>query len=498
MDEINKIRKSFFDGTNKHQLALQYNRSWETIDRIVSMDRENLNHRGKRPSRQSPVMTKEVVAAIEGYLDEEERLAVKRKQRYTAQVIYRELKDRGIYRGSIRRMQETVKKLRHERGQTKEKSYLPLEFDLGSTLQIDHGEVDIKIGGVRQKGYLFVAAVPGHALRYAQVFPVKSQESWGEFHERAFSYFGGIFPMIIYDNDSVIVKEIIGNERKQTDFSLELEEHYGFTSRFCNPAAGNEKGSVENAVGYCRRNYLMGLPAFENWHSLNDFLYGCCEQNIAEGVHYKTGESRLDTFTNLKSTLAPALPPRKWRKWFDCRVDKCQLITLGNGQYSVPEKFVGTSIRVALTAFEVEAVKDEEVIACHKRQHQKGVSLLLEHYLDQLYRKPHGVKHCKAIRNEQFHPKLQEMWDRLLERYGVSEGNREFITILQQRRVCDESLFIAAIVKTLQCGSIESAAVRHMIKELQQSAASHEEQQYPCHWDYDLTLYGELCGRIAQ
>jgi transposase len=499
MDEINKIRKSFFSGDkNKHQLALQYNRSWETIDRIVSMDREDLNNRGKRPRRKSSVMTEDVIAAIEGYFDKEERLAIKRKQRYTAQVIYRELKNQGIYRGSLRRMQYTVKKLRHERGQTKEKSYLPLEFDLGSALQIDHGEVDVKIGGTRQKGYLFVAAVPGHALRYAQVFPVKSQESWGEFHERAFSYFGGIFPLVIYDNDSVVVKEIIGSERKQTDFSLELEEHYGFTSRFCNPASGNEKGAVENAVGYCRRNYLMGLPAFENWCSSNDFLNECCKQNIVEGVHYKTGEKHSDTFTSLKSALTPTLPPRKWRKWFDCRVDKCQLITLDNGQYSVPEKFVGAYVRVALTAFEMEVIKDEEVITHHKRLHQKGASLQLEHYLDQLYRKPHAVKHCKAIRNEQFHPKLQEVWDRLLDRYGVSKGNREFITILQQRRVCDESMLIEAIEKTLQCGSIESATVKHMIKELQHCDARHGEQEYPSRWDYDLTLYGELCGRVAQ
>lgn len=498
MDEINKIRKSFFSGEkNKHQLALQYNRSWDTIDRIVTMERENLTNRGKRPRRKSHVMTEDVIASINAYFDKEERLAVKRKQRYTAQTIYRELKNQGIYCGSIRRMQEIVRKLRHKRGQTKEKSYLPLEFDLGTALQVDHGEVDIEIGGKRQKGYLFVAAVPGHVLRYTQIFPVKAQESWGEFHERVFSFFGGIFPMIIYDNDSVIVKKIIGSDREQTDFSLELEEHYGFASRFCNPASGNEKGAVENGVGYCRRNYLAGLPSFENWFSLNDFLIECCQRDIAEGVHYKTGEKRSETFYKLKNILTTTLPPRKWRKWVDCRVDKCQLITLDNSQYSVPEKYVGTSVRVALTAFEVEVLKEEEVIACHKRQYQKGGSLSLEHYLDQLYRKPHAVKHSKVIRNEQFHPKLQEIWDRLLDRYGVSKGNREFITILQQRRICDESILIEAVLKTLQCGSIESATVKHMIKELQYCDVHHIEPEYPSPWGYDLSLYGELCERIA-
>ena len=45
--------------------------------------------------------------------------------------------------------------------------------------------------GVRTKEYLFVASVPGQVLRYCQAFPIKATEAWGEFHERAFQFFGG-------------------------------------------------------------------------------------------------------------------------------------------------------------------------------------------------------------------------------------------------------------------------------------------------------------------
>ena len=45
-----------------------------------------------------------------------------------------------------------------------------------------------------------------------------------------------------------------------------------FEAIFCNKAAGWEKGSVENGVGYCRRNYLPGLPSFETINSLNNYL----------------------------------------------------------------------------------------------------------------------------------------------------------------------------------------------------------------------------------
>ena len=70
---------------------------------------------------------------------------------------------------------------------------------------------------------------------------MKAGEAWGDFHERSFRFFGGVFANLIYDNDSVLVKHVLGSEHHQTDFSHALEEHYGFQSRFCNVGAGNEK-----------------------------------------------------------------------------------------------------------------------------------------------------------------------------------------------------------------------------------------------------------------
>lgn len=84
MDEANKIRKSFFtQGQNRNQIAKKYKRAWRTVNTIVSMSREELENRGKHPSRLKQVMTPEVIQAIESYIDREEELGVKKKQRYT-------------------------------------------------------------------------------------------------------------------------------------------------------------------------------------------------------------------------------------------------------------------------------------------------------------------------------------------------------------------------------------------------------------------------------
>lgn len=188
-------------------------------------------------------MTDDVIKAIHNLLDYEETAGVKKKQRYTAAQVFRKLSEQGVYQGSRRRMEEVVGKIKSERKQSLKATFLPLEFPLGSALQVDHGEVEIN--RVRTKGYLFVASVPGQLLRYCQAFPIKASEDWGEFHERAFQFFGGIFNRVIYDNDTVLIKIIMGKERKQTTFSVSLEEHYGFKSHFCNIGAGNEKEVVE-------------------------------------------------------------------------------------------------------------------------------------------------------------------------------------------------------------------------------------------------------------
>ena len=68
--------------------------------------------------------------------------------------------------------------------------------------------------------YLFVASVPGTTLRYCQLFACKSREAWGEFHERTFRMFGGIFSKVIYDNDTVLITDV--EEKMPTEFSVYL------------------------------------------------------------------------------------------------------------------------------------------------------------------------------------------------------------------------------------------------------------------------------------
>ena len=50
---------------------------------------------------------------------------------------------------------------------------------------------------------------------------------------------------------------LAGPEREEHEHFSRLRAHYLFDCCFCTPGEAHEKGSVENLVGYVRRNALV-------------------------------------------------------------------------------------------------------------------------------------------------------------------------------------------------------------------------------------------------
>ena len=80
---------------------------------------------------------------------------------------------------------------------------------------------------------------------------------------------------ISYDNTTIAVSKVMGKERALTRGFLTLESHHLFDHHFCRVGRGNEKGHVENHVGYSRRNLLVPVPSFPSWAALNGYLGRC-------------------------------------------------------------------------------------------------------------------------------------------------------------------------------------------------------------------------------
>jgi transposase len=120
----------------------------------------------------------------------------------------------------------------------------------------DFTEIYIEITGHKRKIYLWVCSLPFSNSYFATPYYHCNFECFADGSVKAFNEFGGVAKKYRLDNMSVAVKKILmGKNRIVTARYAELQEHYGFSQDFCNPARGNEKGNVEANNRFLKRKY---------------------------------------------------------------------------------------------------------------------------------------------------------------------------------------------------------------------------------------------------
>jgi transposase len=503
MAQINKIKKLHnTQDKSTNEIANQTNISWATAKKYIKATSEEIDKMGTR-NRQRIVTTDEVVNRITQLIDDEIATNVPRKQRYTSYSIHKLLKSEGIYKGSARQLRKTVKIIREEHNQLKKqrKAYLELSFKHGYYLQLDHGEATISLNGQSTVGYMFTASVPGLILRYCQFYLTKDGLAWADFHERAFQYYGGIFETCIYDNDTALVKASI---KEPTKIFNDVVGHYGFKYILCNRASGWEKGQVENSVGYCRRNFLTGIPEFVSMIDINIHLDNKSREDVNTNNHYETGIPLSQGLDVLKNTLQKLRPEHHWVIADTVIVSSQQTVSYKEYKYSVPEQFIGSQIKINVSIFSVFLYdNDDKLICVHPRLYQgNNDSLLLEHFYDQLERKPGAFNFAKVVQDHCFSDELQSLRSRLLliPEKLKNHPNTEFIKILTLQRNATVEEFESAIQLSLSYGGITYDAIKSMIQLLKidqqpmvySSKTLPKEYQINIDQDFNLEAYRQL------
>ena len=202
-----------------------------------------------------------------------------RKQRHTSQRIYDRLVREYGYKGSYSSVRRYVHKKKAEMS-SKPKGCLPLAHPQGEA-QLDIGEfIYYDVHGQEHNAYSLVMSFPYSNKAYIQAFPSQNQECLLVGMKRIFEYIGGVPTRIRFDNMSTAVAQVLeGAERKLTDGFTRFMLHYRFEADFCNPASGNEKGNVENKVGYSRRNAFVPVPTITSFDEFNESLWAWCEND---------------------------------------------------------------------------------------------------------------------------------------------------------------------------------------------------------------------------
>jgi hypothetical protein len=271
-------------------------------------------------------------------------------------------------------------------------------------------------------------------------------------HVAAFDFLGGVFHEVWYDNPKTAVTRILaGPHRVEHERLSALRAHYLVDSSFCTPGCGNEKGSVENLVGYVRRNALVPhTRPFSSMEALNEHLRAWCERERARNSEAWRVES---------AALRP-LPPHPFPASVSrpVVVSKTSMVTIDRARYSVPVRHVGRTLRSERFVDRVEIHDGVTCVAAHPRSYTAGATVLeLAHYLDAFERKPRAALSCAALADAD--PVFTTARDLALR---TPDGHRTFAAVLLLAREFGIERLADALRAALATGSVTPERVRQL------------------------------------
>ena len=373
----------------------------ETVAKWVKRTRYEARAAAPRASRLDPFKD-QVVRLLENHP-------------YSTQQLFQRLQEAG-YAGGLTIVKDYVAKVRPARRE----AFLKLAFAPGECAQVDWGEYcSIAVGSTRRRLSFFVLVL-AHSRRLYVAFTVsQTMERFLACHEQAFAAIGGVPARIMVDNlKSAVLQRLAGCAPVFNARYLDFSRHWGFDIAACAPGRGNEKGRVENAVGYIKKNFLAGLELSE-FSAINPAAQIWLDTVANVRIHGETRHRPIDLFGEEQPRLRPLNPmPYDIGRIQSARACKQFRVTLDTNRYSVPARYAG--VRVILKAYpeRVCIYHQDQLIARHVRCYDRHQDI-------------EDPDHPKALIAQRANAREQRLWLRFL---SLSPKAQAYYDGLEQRR----------------------------------------------------------------
>ena len=391
MKEIETVRKMFFEeGKNISNIEKESGFDRKTIRKYLTKD----------DFRKEPLQDNHKYAKLDGFkleidswIESDKRMRI--KQRHTAKRVFNRLKEKYQDFGvSYRTVAYYVKEKKREIFKT-DNSSLPLLHKEGES-QIDFGKAQFMEKKVLCDGSYLTLSFPFSNAGYTQLLKGENFECFTYALNNIYGHINGVPYRQWFDNTSVAVSKILkGHDRQLTESFVRFKEHYSFEAVFCNPNKGNEKGNVENKVGYLRRNMLVPMPVFDDINIFNKELLNLCDKD-ADRIHYSKKENISELFKEDMKYLNPLpLNPFSAGSYESARTDSYGKFHMDGHIYSSSPSQANSTLTVLKTHDEVIVLnKDYKEVVRHERLYgDKIESIKWIPYLTQLARKPMALKY---------------------------------------------------------------------------------------------------------
>jgi transposase len=351
------------------------------------------------------------------------------RERLTLIRIFGELRGFG-YEGSYDAVRRYARGWRVARGAATAEAFVPLSFAPGEAYQFDWSHEIIVLAGVTTTVKVAHVRLCHSRMPFVRAYPRESQEMVFDAHARAFEFYKGACTRGIYDNMKTAVETVfIGKDRQFNRRFLQMCGHYLIEPVACTPAAGWEKGQVENQVGNIRERLFAPRLRVASYAELNAWLLDQCIQHAKTSNHpEQTDRTIWEVFEAERPKLVPIAGPFDGFRATPASVSKTCLVRFDNNKYSVNACAVGRPVEVQAYAERVVIRQDGAIVGEHARCFGRGQAIYDPwHYVPVLARKPGALRNGAPFKDWLLPAHLERVRRRLK---GSDDGDRQMVKIL--------------------------------------------------------------------
>jgi transposase len=288
---------------------------------------------------------------------------------YTGVQILHRLREQG-YDGGHTILNEYIAAIRPR----KLNAYLTLSFTPGECAQVDWGQYgSVRVGSTQRRLSFFVMVLCHSRMMYVEFTVSESMEHFLACHQNAFNFFGAVPESIMVDNlKSAVIRRLIGQAPVFNPRYMDMANHFGFKIKACGVGKGNEKGRVENAVGYTKKNFLGGLDIPE-FSAVNPAARAWLDTVANVRVHGATRTPPVEMFKEERPAMRP-LPemPYDVSVTRQARATNRFRVIVDTNRYSVPAEYAGQRLSLKAYPERICIYRHEKLIAQHPRSYDRN------------------------------------------------------------------------------------------------------------------------------
>jgi len=483
------------EGLSLREIARRTHKDFRTVQKYAYQNNWSPPVEPKMQPEDYPVLG-DYIPNIDEWLEQDEREP--RKQRHTITRVFNRLQKEQGYKGSYATVKRYVNRKRDELKKRKE-SFLPLAHPVGHA-QVDFGKFKYYDAlGKDHMGYALILSFPHSNTGWMQVFPSENQECLLTGLKRIFSHIRGVPVRLRCDNMTTAVVQILkGTERVITDGFYRFMLHHRFEADFCNPNKGNEKGNVENKVGYTRRNMLVPVPVITDFDAYNEELLRLCDDDH-DRKHYEQDALIRELWEDEKQHLL-TLPEYEYEvfRYDSLKVDKYGFIKVDTVKYGLPPELLNKIVQAKIHFDKIEVFYDRSLLKVFRRSYEKNNEETdWKDYLPTLIKKPGATEHTR------FFNQMPKLWQAYLKSIKGSERKTALLLLAEivqdgNEALCNQTLELAG-----KYGKLDNDTIRQIYLHIAKPTINPQPLKLTSNppllnYHPDLSAYDTLTGGVAQ